>query len=166
MVAQICDSNQLGIENKLKNSICLLPGRPPRVWPSVASSAQAHAAAAPARDPTVPAYPAAMWRPYTSGEGRCSDQRSAQEPTKRALHPALLSLAALSPCLSLSSRARARARLRHRPHQRLVGVSRSDCSSSLELAPSSPLLRFAISQLVLALVRLGKLSPAVNRSTE
>ena len=125
--------------------------------------------AAPARGRVAPAFPtcpAATRRPYTGGEGRCSDQRSAQEPTRRALHPMLLSLAALSPCLSLSSRARARTRLRHRPHQRLAGVSRSGRSSSPELAPSSPLLRFAISKLVLASVHLGKLSPVVNRSSE
>ena len=105
MVAQICDSNQLGIENKLKNSICFLPGRPPRIWPSIASPAQAHAAAAPAREHAVPAFPACpatTRRPYTGGEGRCSDQRSAQEPTRHALHPTLLSLVALSPCLSIS----------------------------------------------------------------
>ena len=141
----------------------------PHVWPNVASPAQGHARAAPAHRraaPAFPACPATTRRPYTGGEGRCSDQRSAQEPTRRALHPTLLSLAALSPCLSLSSRARARARLRHRPHQRLAGVSRFGRSSSPELAPSLPLLRFAISQLVLALVRLGKLSPAVNPSSE
>ena len=125
--------------------------------------------AAPTCGRAAPAFPACLattWCPYTGGEGRCSNQCSAQEPTRRALHPTLLSLAALSPCLSLSSRAHARARLRHRPHQHLAGVSRSGRSSSPELAPSLPLLRFAISQLVLALVRLGKLSPAVNRSTE
>ena len=159
MVAQICDSNQLGIENKLKNSICFLPGRPPCVWPSVASPAQAHTAAAPTREraaPTFPACSAATWCPYTGGEGRCSDQRSAQEPTRRALHPTLLSLAALSPYFSLSSRVHASARLHHRPHQRLAGVGRSGRSSSPSTAPSRPVLLLHLVHPVLAPYHRGK----------